>query len=221
MRSLFGLRRQPCHQRQAFVMVEVGHPARPHMIDQPHRMEAELLASMRPFFELMPRLPGLRREQIELNFLTHWKLTPVRDWRSEPEASVSHVGPRRVNCGLVRRREIVDRIIPMKIRRRITLDGLAVLLLLVATVASAADFQAVGAARELKGRARDLRMDVSGDRRQIAVRQDRAPSRGQGTESARASRRRRALPARHQHERRSCARGSALLVPGLSRRARR
>ena len=39
----------------------------------------------------------------------------------------------------------------MKIRRRITLDVLAVLLLLVATVASAADFQAVGAARELKG----------------------------------------------------------------------
>ncbi|MGC2276035.1 MAG: hypothetical protein WA571_08495, partial [Candidatus Binatus sp.] len=39
----------------------------------------------------------------------------------------------------------------MKIRRRITLDALAVLLLLVATVASAADFQAVGAARELKG----------------------------------------------------------------------
>ena len=39
----------------------------------------------------------------------------------------------------------------MKIRRRIILDVLAVLLLLVATVASAADFQAVGAARELKG----------------------------------------------------------------------
>jgi dienelactone hydrolase len=39
----------------------------------------------------------------------------------------------------------------MMIRRRIALDVLAVLLLLVATVASAADFQAVGAARELKG----------------------------------------------------------------------
>ncbi len=39
----------------------------------------------------------------------------------------------------------------MKIRRRIALDILAVLLLLVATAASAADFQAVGAARELKG----------------------------------------------------------------------
>jgi len=39
----------------------------------------------------------------------------------------------------------------MKIRRRIGLDVLAVLLLLVATFASAADFQAAGAARELKG----------------------------------------------------------------------
>ncbi|HEY6299988.1 MAG TPA: hypothetical protein VIW95_10150 [Candidatus Binatus sp.] len=39
----------------------------------------------------------------------------------------------------------------MKIRRRIASDVLAVLLLFVATVASAADFQAVGAARELKG----------------------------------------------------------------------
>ena len=39
----------------------------------------------------------------------------------------------------------------MKIRRRIALDVLAVLLLLVATIASAADFQPVGAARELKG----------------------------------------------------------------------
>ncbi len=39
----------------------------------------------------------------------------------------------------------------MKIRRRISFDVLGVLLLLVATAASAADFQAVGAARELKG----------------------------------------------------------------------
>jgi len=39
----------------------------------------------------------------------------------------------------------------MKIRRRITLDVLALLLLLVATRASAADFQVVGAASELKG----------------------------------------------------------------------
>src|SRR6204780_1602607 len=39
----------------------------------------------------------------------------------------------------------------MKIRRRIALDVFAVLLLLVATIASAADFTAVGAARELKG----------------------------------------------------------------------
>jgi len=39
----------------------------------------------------------------------------------------------------------------MKIRRRIALDVLAFLLLLVATAASAADFQAVGAPRELKG----------------------------------------------------------------------
>ncbi|HXM89261.1 MAG TPA: hypothetical protein VN916_07385, partial [Candidatus Acidoferrum sp.] len=38
----------------------------------------------------------------------------------------------------------------MKIRRRI-LDVFAVLLILVATIASAADFTAVGAARELKG----------------------------------------------------------------------
>jgi hypothetical protein len=81
------------------MMVEVGHPACPHMIDQPDRMEAELLASMRPLFELMPRLAGLRREQSELNFLTHWKLTPVRDWREHeaPDASVSHANPQRVN----------------------------------------------------------------------------------------------------------------------------
>jgi pimeloyl-ACP methyl ester carboxylesterase len=39
----------------------------------------------------------------------------------------------------------------MKIRRRIALDVLAVLLVLVATIASAADFQPVGAARDLKG----------------------------------------------------------------------
>jgi pimeloyl-ACP methyl ester carboxylesterase len=39
----------------------------------------------------------------------------------------------------------------MNIRRRISFDILACLLLLVATVASAADFQAVGAASELKG----------------------------------------------------------------------
>jgi pimeloyl-ACP methyl ester carboxylesterase len=39
----------------------------------------------------------------------------------------------------------------MKIRRHIVLDTLTVLLLLVATVVSAADFQAVGAASELKG----------------------------------------------------------------------
>jgi pimeloyl-ACP methyl ester carboxylesterase len=39
----------------------------------------------------------------------------------------------------------------MKIRRRIALDVLAVLLVLVATIAWAADFQPVGAARELKG----------------------------------------------------------------------
>ena len=39
----------------------------------------------------------------------------------------------------------------MKIRRPIVLDVLAVLFLLIATVASAADFQPVGAARELKG----------------------------------------------------------------------
>ncbi|MGA7870019.1 MAG: hypothetical protein WCA22_03885 [Candidatus Binatus sp.] len=39
----------------------------------------------------------------------------------------------------------------MRIRRRAALSLFAVLLLLVATVASAADFQAVGAARELKG----------------------------------------------------------------------
>jgi pimeloyl-ACP methyl ester carboxylesterase len=39
----------------------------------------------------------------------------------------------------------------MNIRRRIAFDVLALLLLLVATVASAADFQAVGAASELKG----------------------------------------------------------------------
>jgi hypothetical protein len=42
-------------------------------------MEAELLASMRPLFELMPRLSGLRREQGKLDFLTHSELTPVRD----------------------------------------------------------------------------------------------------------------------------------------------
>jgi pimeloyl-ACP methyl ester carboxylesterase len=41
----------------------------------------------------------------------------------------------------------------MKIRRRIALDILAVLLLLIGTVASAAEFQAVGTARELKGAA--------------------------------------------------------------------
>ena len=41
----------------------------------------------------------------------------------------------------------------MMIRRRIALDVLAVLLLLVATVASAADFRAVDVARELKGAA--------------------------------------------------------------------
>jgi pimeloyl-ACP methyl ester carboxylesterase len=39
----------------------------------------------------------------------------------------------------------------MKIRRRIALDLLAVLLVLVATIASAADFQPIGASRELKG----------------------------------------------------------------------
>jgi dienelactone hydrolase len=39
----------------------------------------------------------------------------------------------------------------MKIRRRIAFDVLAVLFLLIASAASAADFQAVGAARELKG----------------------------------------------------------------------
>jgi len=39
----------------------------------------------------------------------------------------------------------------MKIRRRVGLDVFAVLLLFVATIASAADFQAVGTARELKG----------------------------------------------------------------------
>src|ERR1017187_3468490 len=56
---------------------------------------------------------------------------------------------------LVRRREIVERIMPMKIRRRIALDGLVVLLFFIAlgAVASAGetDFSAVGAARELKG----------------------------------------------------------------------
>src|SRR5271169_1734982 len=56
-------------------------------------------------------------------------------------------------CALVRRREIVERISPMKIRRRVALDLLLVLLLLFAThaIASAAEFNAVGAARELKG----------------------------------------------------------------------
>src|SRR5271163_4703245 len=56
-------------------------------------------------------------------------------------------------CALVRRREIVERISPMKIRRRVALDLLLVLLLLFAThaTASAAEFNAVGAARELKG----------------------------------------------------------------------
>jgi pimeloyl-ACP methyl ester carboxylesterase len=44
----------------------------------------------------------------------------------------------------------MDSITPMKIQRRIAHDVLA-LLLLLATSASAADFQAVGAARELKG----------------------------------------------------------------------
>ena len=39
----------------------------------------------------------------------------------------------------------------MKIRRRIAFDVLALLLLLVASAASAADFQPVGPARELKG----------------------------------------------------------------------
>jgi hypothetical protein len=52
-------------------MVEVGHSARPHVIDQPDRVVTELLASMRPFFELMPRLSGLRREQSELYFFAH------------------------------------------------------------------------------------------------------------------------------------------------------
>lgn len=58
--DFLGLRRQPGHQRETFMMVKVGHPARPHVIDQPDRMIAELLAAMRPVFELMPRLPGLR-----------------------------------------------------------------------------------------------------------------------------------------------------------------
>jgi hypothetical protein len=53
------------------MMIEVGHPARPHVIDQPDRMIAELLSPMRPVFELMPRLSGLRSEQGELNFLAH------------------------------------------------------------------------------------------------------------------------------------------------------
>jgi hypothetical protein len=51
--------------------VEVGHPARPHVIDQPDRMIAKLFRSMRAVFELMPRLSGLRSEQGELNFLAH------------------------------------------------------------------------------------------------------------------------------------------------------
>src|SRR5271155_3423046 len=56
-------------------------------------------------------------------------------------------------CVLVRRGEIVERITPMKIRRHLALDLLAVLLLFFAThaTASAAEFNAVGAARELKG----------------------------------------------------------------------
>src|SRR5271170_985652 len=56
-------------------------------------------------------------------------------------------------CALVRRREIVERITPMKIRRHVALDLLLVLLLLFAThaAASAAEFNAVGAAHELKG----------------------------------------------------------------------
>jgi hypothetical protein len=67
-------------------------------------MEAELLASMRPLLELMPRLSGLRREQGELNFLTHWKLTPARNWRERetPADFVSHAEPLRVNYFLRR-----------------------------------------------------------------------------------------------------------------------
>jgi pimeloyl-ACP methyl ester carboxylesterase len=45
----------------------------------------------------------------------------------------------------------MDSITPMKIRRCIAFDVLALLLLLVVSSASAADFQAVGAASELKG----------------------------------------------------------------------
>jgi pimeloyl-ACP methyl ester carboxylesterase len=45
----------------------------------------------------------------------------------------------------------MDSITSMKIRRRVALDVLAVLLLFIATTASAADFQPVGAAHELKG----------------------------------------------------------------------
>jgi pimeloyl-ACP methyl ester carboxylesterase len=54
---------------------------------------------------------------------------------------------------LVRRREIVERITAMKIRRRISLDVLVVLLVFIATTvaASAAEFTATGNPRELKG----------------------------------------------------------------------
>jgi pimeloyl-ACP methyl ester carboxylesterase len=57
--------------------------------------------------------------------------------------------------GLVRRREIVERIRAMKIRRRIAINGLAVLLFFIALGAAAsaieAQFSAAGAAGELKG----------------------------------------------------------------------
>src|SRR5579863_8401508 len=81
------------------------------MIDQPDRMEAEFLASMRAIFELMPRLTGLRREEGELNFLAHRNLLPREIGVRKPSAFVSHGRPRRVNyfkfstsgCGAVAR----------------------------------------------------------------------------------------------------------------------
>jgi len=60
---------------------------------------------------------------------------------------------RRLLGVLVRRGEIVERITPMKIRRRLSLDVLLVLLVFIAmtVAASAAEFTATGNPRELKG----------------------------------------------------------------------
>ena len=79
--NFVGLRRQSGHQRKTFMMVEVGHPARPHVIDQPYRMVAERLASMRPFLESDATIVRLAERTGRTALSCSSKFTPVRDWR--------------------------------------------------------------------------------------------------------------------------------------------